>query len=57
MVKCADGVTPCHIGYYEFHSDPYTYLVYPDGTLKVLQGKNVIVSEKGKWLDQGNVRD
>ncbi len=51
MVMCADRVTPCHIGYYEFRNGPYTYLVYPQGFLEVRRGKQVLLSEQGKWLD------
>ena len=51
MVMCADQVTPCHIGYYEFRNGAYTYLVYPHGFLEVRRGKQVLLSEQGKWVD------
>lgn len=51
MVMCADRVTPCHVGYYEFRNGPYTYLVYPQGFLEVHRGKQVILSENGEWAD------
>jgi len=51
MVMCADRVTPCDTGYYEFRNGPYTYLVYPQGFLEVHRGKQVILSEQGEWVD------
>ncbi len=51
MVMCADRVTPCHIGYYEFRNGAYTYLVYPQGFLEVHRGKQVLLSEQGEWAD------
>lgn len=49
MVMCADGVTPCHIGDYQFHSGPYLYSVYPDGRLVVTRDDKILVDQSGAW--------
>jgi len=49
MVMCADGVTPCHLAYYEFKNGGVRYSVFPDGRLTVEKGGKVIVSESGTW--------
>jgi hypothetical protein len=49
MVMCADGVTPCHLAYYEFKNGELRYSVFPDGRLTVEKGGKVIVSESGTW--------
>jgi hypothetical protein len=51
MVMCADGVTPCHAGFDEFHNGNYRYVIYPDGTLTIMRGKKELLTEKGQWLD------
>lgn len=51
MVMCADGVTPCHVGYYVFRNGQYTYLVYPQGFLEVHRGQKTILSESGEWIE------
>ncbi len=49
MVKCADGVTPCHVGRYEFTNSDTHYYVYPSGQLEVVKAQKVLVSEQGEW--------
>ena len=51
MVKCADGITPCHIGYYTLTGAGFSVLAYPDGTLKVTPPTGISVTEKGDWLE------
>lgn len=50
MVKCADGITPCHIGYYKLTGAGFSVLAYPDGTLEVTLPTGSPVTEKGDWL-------
>jgi hypothetical protein len=52
MVLCADRMTPCHIGSYQFKNGEYLYQVYPDGHLEVTHGDKVILSEQGKWKSE-----
>jgi hypothetical protein len=49
MVKCADNVTPCHVGNYRLSGSGFTVLAYPDGTLEVTRPTGQIVAEKGHW--------
>lgn len=49
MVLCKDGVTPCHIGAYEFRNGAVLYSVFPDGNLVVTQAGKVVLREAGKW--------
>jgi len=49
MVLCADGITPCHLSYYEFKHGEFRYLVYPSGQLTVEKGSKVLLSESGTW--------
>ena len=51
MVKCADGATPCHIGYYKLTGAGFSVLAYPDGTLEVTPPTGSPVTEKGDWLE------
>jgi hypothetical protein len=51
MVKCADGVTPCHIGYYTLTGAGFSVLAYPDGTLEVTPPIGSPATEKGDWLE------
>ena len=46
---CADGITPCQFQGYEFKNGATYYLVLQDGGLLVMQGKNVLLEERGKW--------
>lgn len=46
---CADGVTPCHFQGYEFKNGTAYYRVLEDGSLLVMQGKKVVLEEKGNW--------
>lgn len=46
---CADGVTPCRFLGYEFKNGAIYYRVSEDGELLVMQGKKVLVQEKGDW--------
>jgi hypothetical protein len=46
---CADGVTPCHFQGYEFWNGKTYYRVLEDGSLLVMQGKKVLLQEKGSW--------
>lgn len=46
---CADGVTPCHFQGYEFKNGATYYRVLEDGNLLVMQGKKVLLEEKGEW--------
>ena len=52
LVMCADGVRPCHVGDYEFRSGEHTYVVYPQGALRILKGESIVVSENGEWVSQ-----
>jgi hypothetical protein len=49
MVMCADGVTPCHLGYYEFTSGAFRYSVFPNGRLTVEKGGKLQLTESGNW--------
>ena len=49
MVNCADGVTPCHLGRYEFTNGDTSYYVYPSGNLQVMKAEKLLVSEDGEW--------
>ncbi len=51
MIKCADGVTPCHIGHYRLTGAGFSVLAYPDGTLEVKPPAGASVTEKGDWLE------
>ena len=46
---CADGVTPCQFQGYEFKNGTTYYRVLEDGNLLVMQGKKILVEEKGTW--------
>lgn len=46
---CADGVTPCQLQGYEFKNGTAYYRVLEDGSLLVMQGKKVLMEEKGTW--------
>lgn len=46
---CADGVTPCQFQGYEFRTGTSYYRVLEDGSLLVMQGKKVVLEEKGRW--------
>ena len=46
---CADGITPCHFQGYEFWNGTTYYRVLEDGSLLVMQGKKVLLEEKGDW--------
>ena len=46
---CADGVTPCQFQGYEFKNGTAYYRVLEDGSLLVMQGKKVLLEEKGNW--------
>ncbi len=49
---CADGVTPCRFIGYEFKNNGYTYTVFGDGRLQVLNGADkVLIEEQGRWSD------
>src|SRR5690606_30929353 len=50
MVKCADGVTPCHVGFYTFSGKGYAVNAYPDGRLEVTPPAGAAISEQGAWL-------
>jgi hypothetical protein len=52
MVKCADGVTPCHLGFYDLKGPATDIAAYPDGMLEMtIEGKR-LATEQGKWLDE-----
>ena len=51
MVKCADRVTPCHIGRYDMSGGGYEVRAYPDGALELTLPNGSSVAEKGDWLD------
>lgn len=46
---CADGVTPCGFQGYEFKNGTTYYRLLEDGSLLVMQGKKVLLEEKGTW--------
>jgi hypothetical protein len=46
---CADGVTPCRFLGYEFRNGRTYYRVLEDGSLSVMQGKKLLLEEKGEW--------
>ena len=46
---CADGVTPCQFLGYEFKNGKIWYSVLEEGSLVVMQGKKVLLEEKGTW--------
>jgi hypothetical protein len=46
---CADGVTPCGFQGYEFRNGATYYRVLAEGDLLVMQGKKVLLEEKGSW--------
>lgn len=45
----ADGVTPSRFLGYSFTNGNTAYFVSDDGELKVTQGSNVLVQERGVW--------
>jgi hypothetical protein len=47
---CADGVTPCQFLGYEFFNGNTRYVVGTDGSLRVTQGKRLILQEIGTWV-------
>lgn len=47
MVKCADGVTPCHLGYYDLKSETVSVRAYPDGSLAIESYDVIDLSEHG----------
>jgi hypothetical protein len=51
MVKCADGVTPCHIGRYDLSGAGYSVRAYPDGDLELTLPNGAHFAEKGDWLE------
>ena len=51
MVKCVDGVTPCHIGYYKLAGAGFIVLAYPNGTLEVTPPSGQLITEDGDWLE------
>jgi hypothetical protein len=51
MVKCADGITPCHIGYYKLVGAGFTVLAYPDGRLELSPPLGSSITETGDWLE------
>jgi hypothetical protein len=51
MVKCADGVTPCHVGYYKLEGAGFSVLAYPNGTLELTPPNGSSVTENGSWLE------
>ena len=51
MVKCKDGVTPCHIGYYKLAGSGFAVLAYPDGQLEISFPAGPSITEVGHWLE------
>jgi hypothetical protein len=49
MVMCADGVTPCHVGFYRLKGAGREYLLYPTGELFVKRHGRLLLSESGSW--------
>ena len=49
MVKCADRVTPCHVGYYDLKSSKTFVRAYPDGTLEIDASGSAGKTEHGTW--------
>lgn len=49
MVKCADRVTPCHVGFYDFDSPGIVARAYPDGTLELELPGSKVINEHGTW--------
>lgn len=49
MVLCADGVSPCHLGFFEFISGQFRYRVFSDGQLTVEKNRKVLLDESGSW--------
>ena len=50
MVKCADGVTPCHLGYYKLVGAGFLVIAYPDGKLEITPPEGSEITEQGGWL-------
>jgi hypothetical protein len=51
MVKCADGITPCHIGYYKLTGSGFSVIAYPNGTLELTRPIGPPLADKGDWLE------
>ena len=49
MVKCADRLTPCHIGFYELSSPGIRVRAYPGGSLELDKSGLVVPNELGTW--------
>lgn len=49
MVKCADGVTPCHLGFYDLRGPGLQVQAYPDGILDVSSKNRPLPTEHGEW--------
>jgi hypothetical protein len=49
VVKCADGVTPCHVGFYDLKSPGISVRAYPDGTLELESPGASDRHERGTW--------
>lgn len=52
MVKCADGVTPCHLGFYQLNGPATDIAAYPDGRLELTIGGRHLAMEAGQWQDE-----
>lgn len=52
MVKCADGVTPCHLGFYDLKGPAADVTAYPDGMLELTIEGQPLAIEQGQWLDE-----
>lgn len=50
MVKCADGVTPCHLGFYDLKSPGVSVRAYPDGMLELDFPGPGDAHEPGTWV-------
>lgn len=49
MVKCADRVTPCHVGFHEFRDDDIEARIHPNGWLYLRVDGRDLPPESGEW--------
>lgn len=49
IVRCADGVTPCHVGAYEFESGDVSVRATPDGQLELRRADGIVERAHGQW--------
>ncbi|WP_052116050.1 hypothetical protein [Noviluteimonas dokdonensis] len=49
MAKCADRVTPCHLGFYDLKASGVSVRAYPDGQLEIQSPGLGDSSERGAW--------